>query len=379
MLLLRGNIGREAQVLARIRGHSNVQGNRTCGINNRPNEAWLARMEDACGIKSPREWGLDTVQTIKAMLKGDVDFFFGLGGNFATATPDRELTFAGLRNCKMTAHVSTKLNRSHLVHGKQAFILPCLGRTEHDLQKTGEQSVTVEDSMSNVHLSKGMNEPASPHLLSELAILAGIARATMPDSRTPWEEWIGNYDLIRDKMAEAISGFEDFNYRVRQPLGFRLPQAARELVFNTDTSRANFSAAPLANIIPPPGKLMLGSMRSHDQFNTTIYSDNDRYRGVKNLRTLILMNKEDMTERGLSQFDLVDITSFGANGDTRSLKEFRAIEYNVPKGCAFGYMPELNVLLHLDSYSPQSDQPSMKQMLVEIKPSASKNGNSPKN
>jgi anaerobic selenocysteine-containing dehydrogenase len=298
-----------------------------------------------------------------------------MGGNFAMATPDREFTFKAMRRCKLTAHVSTKLNRSHLIHGQQALILPCLGRTEHDLQKSGPQSVSVEDSMSMVHLSKGMNEPASPHLKSELAIVAGIARATMPDSRTPWEEYIGDYDLIRDKMAEAIAGFEDFNFRVYQHLGFRLPQAARERTFHTSTNRANFSAAPLGNVVPPAGKLMLGTMRSHDQFNTTIYSDNDRYRGVKNLRTLVLMNEEDMKERGLAEFDLIDITSFAKDGSTRSLQGFRAVRYNIPKGNASGYMPELNVLCAINSYSPQSDQPMMKQLMVEIKASTAGSGN----
>ncbi|MBU6451083.1 MAG: FdhF/YdeP family oxidoreductase [Cyanobacteria bacterium REEB67] len=370
LILLRGNIGKEGAGPCPIRGHSNVQGNRTCGIANAPDPAWIERMDAACGIKSPRENGLDTVQTIKAMYEGKVDFFFGMGGNFAMATPDRDYTFEALRRCKLTVHVGTKLNRSHLVHGKQALILPCLGRTEHDMQKAGPQSVTVEDSMSEVHLSKGMNAPASPHLLSEPAILGGIARATMPDSKTPWEEYVGDYDKIRDKMAEAIAGFEGFNQKVREPLGFRLPQDARELKFNTPTGKADFSAAPLADTVPPPGKLMLGTMRSHDQFNTTIYSDNDRYRGVKNLRNLVLMNEADMVERDLQEFDFVEITSFGKDGSTRFLDGIRAVKYNIPKGNASGYMPELNVLIPLNDYSRQSDQPMMKQLLVEIKAAA---------
>jgi anaerobic selenocysteine-containing dehydrogenase len=221
-----------------------------------------------------------------------------------------------------------------------------------------------------VHLSKGMREPASPHLRSELAIIAGMARATLENSKTPWEKYIGNYDLIRDKMSEAIVGFEDFNKRVREPLGFRIKQPARELTFNTATNRANFSAATLPDTLLPPGRLMLGTMRSHDQFNTTIYSDNDRYRGVKNLRTLLLMNKDDMSERGLNEFDLIDITSFGKDGSTRSLNGFRAVAYNIPRGCASGYMPECNVLCPLGDYSPQSDQPMMKQIVIEVKAAA---------
>jgi molybdopterin-dependent oxidoreductase alpha subunit len=369
VLLLRGNIGREGAGPCPVRGHSNVQGNRTCGIDHRPSEAWLSQLDAACGIKSPRAHGLDTVHTIKAMHDGDVKVFLGMGGNFAMATPDRDFTFEALRRCELTVHVNTKLNRSHLVHGREALILPCLGRTEKDHQRSGLQQVTVEDSMSMVHLSVGMKEPASPHLLSEPAIIAGIARATLPQSHTPWEEYTADYDLIRDKMAESIAGFEAFNRRVRQPLGFRLSQPARELVFRTDTGRANFSAAPLPDVCLPPDRLMLGTMRSHDQFNTTIYSDNDRYRGVKNLRTLLLMNEDDMRERGLAEFALIDITSYAKDGSTRSLKGYRAVRYNIPRGCAAGYMPELNVLCPIDDYSAQSDQPLMKHLVIEVRAS----------
>jgi molybdopterin-dependent oxidoreductase alpha subunit len=366
VLLLRGNIGREGAGPCPIRGHSNVQGNRTCGIDHRPPEAWLARMDAACGITSPRAHGLDTVRTIEAMHRGDVKVFLGMGGNFAMATPDRAYTFEALRRCELTAHVTTKLNRSHLVHGREALILPCLGRTEKDIQRSGPQQITVEDSMSMVHLSVGMKEPASPSLLSESAILAGIARATLPNSRTPWEEYVADYDRIRDKMAEAIAGFEDFNRRVRQPLGFRLRQPARELVFLTGTGRASLSAAALPDVVPPPGRLLLATMRSHDQFNTTIYSDDDRYRGVKNLRTLLFMNEDDMRVRGLDQFSLIDITSFAKDGSTRSVRGYRAVRYNIPRGCAAGYMPELNVLCPIGDYSAQSDQPLMKQLIVEV-------------
>ncbi|MBX9567436.1 MAG: FdhF/YdeP family oxidoreductase [Candidatus Obscuribacterales bacterium] len=366
VLLLRGNLGRQGAGPCPIRGHSNVQGNRTCGIHHAPPEEWLAKMDAACGIKSPRTHGLDTVRTIEGMYNGDVEVFFGMGGNFAAATPDRDRTYSALRRCKLTVHVSTKLNRSHVIHGKQALILPCLGRTEKDRQASGEQQVTVEDSMSMVHLSVGMNEPASAHLRSELAIIAGIAKATLDSSPTPWDTYIGNYDLIRDKMAESISGFENFNERVRKPLGFRLTQAARDLSFLTPNKRANFSAVPLHNTLPPAGKLMLCTLRSHDQFNTTVYSDNDRYRGVKGSRELLFMNEEDMNERGLHQFDHVQITSFAKDGSTRSLKSFRAIKYKIPKGCAAGYMPELNVLCPIGDFSAQSDQPMMKQIVVEV-------------
>lgn len=366
VLLLRGNLGKPGAGACPIRGHSNVQGNRTCGIHHAPPEAWLAKMDAACGIKSPRQHGLDTVRTIEGMYNGDVEVFFGMGGNFASATPDRDRTYEGLRRCKLTVHVSTKLNRSHLVHGEEALILPCLGRTEKDMQKAGPQQVTVEDSMSMVHLSVGMNEPASPHLLSELAIIAGMAKATLSHSATPWDEYIANYDLIRDKMAEAISGFEDFNKRVRKPLGFRLEQAARELRFSTPTGKANFSDSKLQNTLPPEGKLMLFTMRSHDQFNTTVYSDNDRYRGVKGIRNVLFMNIDDMNRLGIKQFDLISITSFAKDGSTRRVDSFRAAQYNIPKSCAAGYMPELNVLCPIGDFSRQSDQPMMKQILIEV-------------
>ncbi|WP_406698686.1 FdhF/YdeP family oxidoreductase [Singulisphaera sp. Ch08] len=366
VLLLRGNIGREGAGPCPIRGHSNVQGNRTCGVDHRPTEEWLSRLEAACKIRAPREPGLDTVRTIAAMAKGEVKVFLGMGGNFAMAVPDRNLTFEALRRCDLTMHVSTKLNRSHLVHGREALILPCIGRTEIDHQQSGPQGITVEDSMSMVHLSYGMNEPGSPELRSEPAIIAGIAQAALPHTKTPWQDYVADYDRIRDTMADALIGFEDFNRRVRQPLGFRLHQPARELIFQTTTGKATFSSAPLADAIPPAGKLILSTMRSHDQWNTTIYSDNDRYRGVKNLRTLIFLNAKDMEERNLEPFALINITSFAKDGTTRTLEGYRAVRYNIPRGNAAGYMPELNALCPLGDFSPQSDQPLMKQLLVEI-------------
>jgi molybdopterin-dependent oxidoreductase alpha subunit len=369
VLLLRGNIGREGAGPCPIRGHSNVQGNRTCGIDHRPTEEWLARLDAACGITSPRADGVDTVRVIPAMMRGDVKVFVGMGGNFALAAPDTAYTFPALQNCNLTVQVSTKLNRSHIIHGKDALILPCLGRTERDHGKNGLQGITVEDSMSMVHLSFGVKKPHSPNLRSEPAIIAGIAMASLFASKTPWADYAGDYDLIRDKMAEAIEGFEDFNRRVRQPLGFRLKQPARELVFLTGTGKANFSAAFLAEVAPAPGRLLLGTMRSHDQWNTTIYSDDDRYRGVKNLRTLVFMNREDMSERGLEKYDLVDITSFAKDGSMRSVRGYRALPYDLPRGSAMGYMPELNVLCPIGDYSAQSDQPLMKHLVVEIAPS----------
>ena len=253
LMLLRGNIGREGAGPCPVRGHSNVQGNRTCGIDHRPDAAFLDRLGEACGIDPPREQGLDTVDTIAAMARGEIDVFVGMGGNFALAAPDSTATFAALRQCALTVHVSTKLNRSHLVHGRQALILPCLGRTEKDNQRSGLQSVSVEDSMSMVHLSTGMKSPASQLLRSESAIIAGMALASLPRSRTPWQAYVDDYDRIRDTMEKAIEGFEDFNRRVRKPLGFRLRQAARERVFHTASGLAEFSTTPLGDVLPAEG------------------------------------------------------------------------------------------------------------------------------
>ncbi|MEV7930120.1 FdhF/YdeP family oxidoreductase [Kitasatospora sp. NPDC088779] len=366
LLLLRGNLGREGAGPSPVRGHSNVQGNRTCGIDHRPSPEFLDRLAEACGIDPPRAHGLDTVSAIEAMRRGEVTVFVAMGGNFALAAPDTPYTHEALRGCELTVQVSTKLNRSHLVHGRRALILPCLGRTEKDHQRGGVQSTSVEDSMSMVHLSVGMKRPASPHLLSEPAIVAGMARAALPDSGTPWEWYIEDYDRIRDTMSRALDGFEDFNRRVRLPLGFRIKQPARELVFLTPSGRAEFSTAPLPDVVPAPGTLALGTMRSHDQWNTTIYSDNDRYRGVRNLRTLVFLNTDDMRERGIAEFDPVDITSTAKDGSTRTLNGYLAIPYDIPRGCAAGYMPEMNVLCAIADHSTQSDQPIMKHLKVTV-------------
>ncbi|MFD8781141.1 FdhF/YdeP family oxidoreductase [Kitasatospora sp. NPDC059599] len=366
LLLLRGNLGREGAGPSPVRGHSNVQGNRTCGIDHRPSAEFLDRLAEVCGIDPPREHGLDTVRTIEAMRRGAVTVFVGMGGNFALAAPDTPVTYEALAGCELTVQVSTKLNRSHLVHGRKALILPCLGRTEKDQQRGGLQSTSVEDSMSMVHLSVGMKKPASSQLLSEPAIIAGMARAALPDSPTPWEWYIEDYDRIRDTMARVLDGFEDFNRRVRLPLGFRIKQPARELVFLTPSGKAEFSAAPLPDVVPGAGTLALGTMRSHDQWNTTIYSDDDRYRGVRNLRTLVFLNKDDMRERGIAEFDRVDVTSTARDGSTRSLSGYLAVPYDIPRGCAAGYMPEMNVLCALGDHSTQSDQPIMKHLTVTV-------------
>ena len=372
LLLLRGNIGRPGAGPCPIRGHSNVQGNRTQGIDHHPSDALLDRIAVACQITPPREHGLDVVGTLQAMHRGEVSVFVGMGGNFALSTPDTPYAFKALGNCELTVQVSTKLNRSHLLHGRQALILPCIARSEKDMQAGGQQSVSVEDSMSMVHLSTGRKKPASEHLRSEPAIIAGMARATLPESATPWEALAGNYDLIRDRIALAIDGFDDFNQRVRQPGGFRIGQPARERRFLSPSGRAEFSLEPLVDAVPPEGRLMLSTMRSHDQFNTSIYSNDDRYRGVSNLRTLLLMNNRDMGERGIAPFDRIDITSIARDGSRRTVYGYIAVRYDIPAGSAMGYMPELNVLCPVSDYSPKSRQPVMKHIQIEVTPSTMK-------
>lgn len=370
LLLLRGNIGREGAGPCPIRGHSNVQGNRTCGINHRPDQAFLDQLAEVCGFDPPRRHGLDTVGTIEAMRSGAVKVFVALGGNFALATPDLPYTYQALGNCELTVQVSTKLNRSHLVQGTRGLILPCLARTDKDYQAGGEQGITVEDAMSMVHISYGMKPPSSTQQRSECAIIAGMAQATLPDSNTPWQRYIDDYDRIRDTMARVLDGFEDFNTRVRHPHGFRIRQLARERVFQTPSGRAEFSHPPLPDDVDPgQGRLLLATVRSHDQFNTTIYSNDDRYRGLKGLRTIVFLNDDDMRERGLDDFDLVDITSFSRDGTQRRVYGYRAIRYEIPPGCAAGYMPELNVLCGIADVSTQSGQPVTKHLVVEITPS----------
>ena len=373
LLLLRGNIGREGAGPCPIRGHSNVQGNRTCGVNHRPDPSFLDRLAAACHFEPPREHGLGAVATIDEMHRGRVKVFVALGGNFALCAPDLAYTAAALRKCDLTVQVSTKLNRSHIVHGRRALILPCLARTDRDHQASGLQGVTVEDSMAMVHISYGMKEPRSPHQRSECAILAGLAQATLPHSRTPWQDYVDNYDRIRDTMERVLEGFEDFNARVRHPHGFRVTQPARERVFHTPSARAEFSLAPLPDDVDPgSGRLMLATIRSHDQFNTTIYSNDDRYRGLKGLRTVIFMNEDDMRERGIEQFGLVDVRSFSKDGTERTVYGYRAIRYGLPSGCAAGYMPELNVLCGIADFSTQSEQPVTKHLVVELTPARSK-------
>lgn len=364
--LLRGMIGKDGGGLLCVRGHSNVQGDRTMGIYEKMADDWLDRLGEACGFDPPRAHGFETVEAIKAMHDGRARVFVGLGGNFLSATPDTELTAEALRRCALTVQISTKLNRGHLVTGETALILPCLGRTERDLQVSGEQFVTVEDSVSNVHASRGTLEPASPHLLSEPAIIAGIASATLGDD---WSGFIANYDRIRDKIAAVVPGFEDFNARVRVPGGFVLPSAPRERVFATSDGKAHFTVHPIPQWNLPEDRWLMMTIRTHDQFNTTIYGNDDRYRGIYGGRRVVLLHPDDCQQAGYSQGEQVDLIS-EFEGEERRAERFVVVPYPIPRRCCATYFPEANVLIPLGSYADKSKTPTSKSVVVRLERSS---------
>jgi molybdopterin-dependent oxidoreductase alpha subunit len=366
LLLLRGNIGRPGAGPCPVRGHSNVQGDRTMGIYEKPAPAFLDRLRAVFGFEPPRADGHDVVGAIGAMQRGEIDVFVALGGNFALASPDSVRTQAALRRCALTAHVATKLNRSHLVHGRDALILPCLGRTEIDLQAEGPQGVTVEDSMSMVHISTGMNAPASAQLLSEPAIVARMAHATLPHSRVDWLSLIGHYDRIRDRIAQCIEGFEDFNARVRVPGGFHLRNPAREREWRTPDGRAQLMAHPLHGAARDPTLLQLMTVRSHDQYNTTIYGLNDRYRGVDGERRPLFVSAADLNRLGLRAGERVDLVSVWHDGE-REAHDFLLVEYEIPPGCLASYFPETNALVPLDHHAERARTPASKAIPVRIR------------
>ncbi|MER5485213.1 FdhF/YdeP family oxidoreductase [Streptomyces sp. NPDC002812] len=370
LLLLRGNIGRPGAGVCPVRGHSNVQGDRTMGIFERPAPAFLDALDKEFGITSPREHGFDVVRSIQALRDGEAKVLFAMGGNFVGATPDTEVTEAAIRNASLTVHVSTKLNRSHAVTGRRALILPTLGRTDKDHQASGKQFVTVEDSMGMVHSSRGNLAPASPHLLSEPAIVARMARAVLGDaSRTPWEEFEGDYAAIRDRISRVVPGFEDFNARVARPGGFQLPHAPRdERRFPTKTGKANFTAAPVEYPHLPPGRLLLQTLRSHDQYNTTIYGLDDRYRGITGGRRVVMVNPEDAAELGLADGSYTDLVGEWRDGVERRAPGFRVVHYPTARGCAAAYYPETNVLVPLDSTADVSNTPASKSVVVRFEP-----------
>src|SRR5688572_9743263 len=389
-LLLRGNIGRPGAGVCPVRGHSNVQGDRTMGISERMPEAWLARLDAEFGIRSPRTHGFDTVETIRAMHDGRVRVFVALGGNFLSATPDTEFTAEALRKCALTVQISTKLNRAHLVTGRTALILPCLGRSERDVRAGGEQFVTTEDSMGIINTSRGRLEPASPFLLSEPAIVCRIAqavsdvdlaapnalsggddssragaRATTGPASIPWREFEGNYDSIRERIARVVPGFENYNQRVREG-SFYLANAPRDRrEWRTKGGRANFVVAPIPRSAVAPGEYVMMTIRTHDQFNTTIYGLDDRYRGIFGGRRVVFMHEADIAAAGLQQGQTVDLTN-RHGGVERVARAFMVAPYRIPRGCVATYFPEANVLVPIDSVAAKSNTPTSKFVLVTL-------------
>ncbi|MCD8443613.1 FdhF/YdeP family oxidoreductase [Tenacibaculum finnmarkense] len=366
LLLLKGSIGKKGAGTCPVRGHSNVQGDRTMGIWEKPKDSFLDSLEKEFQFQAPRKHGYDVVAAIEAMYAKKASVFVGMGGNFISATPDTEYTAKALKNCNLTVQISTKLNRSHLIHGKQALILPCLGRSEKDIQKTGDQFITVENSMGVVHQSNGHLSPSSDHLLSEPAIVAGMAKATLKNTKIDWELLVSNYDLIRNKIEAIIPGFENYNEKVRVKGGFYLPNNARENNYApTLTGKANFSTNLPSDVVLEENQFMMMTIRTHDQYNTTIYGLNDRYRGVLNERRVIFMNPEDMRAQGLSKLDKVDLTSH-FQGGKRSASGFLVVPYSIPKQCTATYFPEANVLVPLKSKARISHTPASKTVIITL-------------
>jgi molybdopterin-dependent oxidoreductase alpha subunit len=370
-LMLRGMIGRPGAGVCPVRGHSNVQGDRTMGICEKMPDAWLDRLGREFGFEPPRTHGLDTVNSIHAMLSGRAKAFLALGGNFLSAAPDTDRTAEALRRCALTVHVSTKLHRGHLVTGAQALILPCLGRTEVDVQAGREQFVTVEDSMGVVHASRGALPPASEHLLSEPRIVARLARATLAGAPPPvdWDALADDYDRIRAHIGHVVPDCEGYPERVRQPGGFRIRNAAREGAFETGTGKAHFTVQDLPAHALGPGQLLMMTIRSHDQYNTTVYGSDDRYRGVQGGRRVVFMNGDDARDRGLAGGDAVDITSHFSDGE-RSARGFVVVPYAIPRGCCATYFPEANVLVPLGAVARKSNTPASKSVVVTVRPAS---------
>ena len=369
-LLLRGNLGRPGAGPCPVRGHSNVQGDRTMGIWDKPKKSFLDKLGAEFGFEPPRQNGFDTVEAIKAMHEGRAKVLFAMGGNFLGAPSDTEYTGAAIRRCRLTAHVSIKLNRSHVITGRTALILPCLGRTEIDRQASGAQFMTVEDSMGVINPTRGNLEPVSSHLISEPAIVAGLAKRVLgPKSPIDWDKYVGNYDLIRDKIEAVVPGFPAYNDRIREGT-FYLPNPPRdERRFETPNGKANFITSPLTRVAFEPGKFLLTSIRSHDQFNTSIYGLDDRYRGIYNGRRVLFMNEEDMKAGGFVQGQLVDLTS-DYNGEQRQAECFMIAPYPIPRRCTATYYPEANVLVPIECVAEKSNTPTSKSILITITPSA---------
>ncbi|MGW0353860.1 FdhF/YdeP family oxidoreductase [Nocardia nova] len=370
LLLLRGMIGKPGAGVCPVRGHSNVQGDRTMGIWEKMPESFLDALDSEFGITAPREHGWDTVDSIRAMRDGRARVFIGMGGNFVSATPDTEVTEAALRACELTVQISTKLNRSHVVHGRTALILPTLGRTDLDLQDGTRQQVSVEDSMSMVHLSTGRLQPVSDDLRSEVAIVCELAAELFgPDHPVPWERFRRDYDHIRDAIARVVPGCADYNRKVRGRNGFQLPHPPRDnREFRTASGKANFAVNDLHWPRIPQGRLLLQTLRSHDQYNTTIYGLDDRYRGIHNARRVVLVHPDDIAEFGFADGDLVDLISEFSDGVERRVTGFRIVGYATPRGNAAAYYPETNPLVPLDHVAERSNTPVSKAVVIRLEP-----------
>ena len=374
VLMLRGNIGKAGAGACPVRGHSNVQGNRTVGINENPPMDFLDALEKRYTFSVPREHGFNTVNSIHAMLEEKAKVFIALGGNFSAATPDTDRTYQALKKCDLTVQISTKLNRSHVITGKRALILPCLGRTEIDRQMSGEQCITVEDSMSMVHSSTGQNEPASDNIRSETSIVAAMAMASVGDKIVDWQKLASDYALIRQEISAVIPGFEDYNARIKAGRGFYLENTAAQRQWRTPMKKATFSDANLpeqlaherAQSLTKKPVLTLQTLRSHDQYNTTIYGMDDRYRGVYGERNVIFMNADDINNQALKNGDYVKITTISNDNIERSLSNFKIIEYPIPSGCIAAYYPETNPLVPLESVADDCGTPTYKSIAVSI-------------
>ena len=366
LLLMKGAIGIPGAGTCPVRGHSNVQGDRTMGIWEAPKPAFLDKLKEVVGFEPPRDHGFAVVDAITAMHQGKAKFFFAMGGNFISATPDTELTAEALRRCQMTVHVSTKLNRSHLIHGKVALILPCLGRTEVDTQATGEQMVSCENSMGVVQSSRGVLPPSSFMLKSEPAIVAGLAKSALGvKSMVDWDALVGDYDRIRDLIEKVIPGFANYNERLRQPGGFYLPNGARIRQFNTTSGKAQFTVNRLSEVTVPEGEYLMMTIRSHDQYNTTIYGLDDRYRGIYNERRVVLMNEKDIKASGFKAGQTVDLIS-EYDGVRREAKRFIIVAYPIPRQCVGTYFPEANVLVPLHLQARKSKTPASKSVRIRL-------------
>ncbi|MGN6111560.1 MAG: FdhF/YdeP family oxidoreductase [Luteimonas sp.] len=370
LLLLRGNVGKPGAGISPIRGHSNVQGDRTVGIDERPSPAYLDRVREVFGFEPPRDWGHHTVDSVQAMLDGTARVFIGLGGNFVRAIPDTDRAYDAMRRLDLTVGITTKLNRGHLVHGREALILPVVSRSERILTAVGEQFVTIEDSMSNVTPSRGVLEPASADALPEVEIVCRMARAALPDSRVPWEDYVHDYDRIRERIADVYPAiYAGFAEKARDPKGFHLDIPPRRRIWNTPAGKATFLVLPGLDANAPvddPWMLRLATVRSHDQFNTTIYSYNDRYRGVRNDRMVLFMNEQDRIARGLENGARIALETIADDGVQRRVDGLAIIDYPMPRGSVAGYFPELNPLLPLAHHDRTSGTPAAKSIPVRV-------------